>query len=932
MRKEQLIPVESALCFGPYVVYPASRSILDSGRPLRLGQRAFDLLLVLLENAGEVVAKRDLMARAWPGLAVDEGNLRVHMAALRKALGDGQEGRRYIVTVALRGYSFVAPISQVGSIPPMASMDPSGQHNLPARRSRLVGREQEVAHIISQLQSCRCVCVVGSGGIGKTSVALLVAEQLIGRYRDGIRMLDLTLLQDAGPLASTVAALLGIPGQAGSSLETLCSQLGARQMLLLIDNCEHLVGAAAHLIECLACSAPGIHVLATSREALRTAHERVYRLPPLANPPMQVTQVAEALAYPALALLVERVRNIDESFEPGAAELPRLVDICHRLDGMPLAIELAAGQIAGERDIGATLLGGGDYLDYPIGALGNHPRHRHLRAVFDWSYALLSAEERASLRRLGVFRGSFSLESATTLLGHPGDSGASCLMILQLTMKSLISVEVSDDECAYRLLEPARLYALEKLSEAGELHETRVRHLGICMARMKQAQLEWESLPTSRWLERYARWLGDLRSALKWGLDAGVSHPLAIRLTACSAPIWQEMSLLHEFGSYVVRALRLLTAAFDAESDEALQLATQLQLALGNCSYHGQIASAQAIGAFQSARALAERGGDLGAMLHAISGQVAANLRSGLYLHTLALSEEFEQLAQGRGEELAVSSQRLKVLALHYSGMQEQAHRLAETVLETLERENRPNRFALCMGVQYEQRVASLTVLARILWLRGYPEQAEQRVQQALDLACQLEHTPSIAYSLATAGCVIPYYNGDYEKASRRLQLLFDSSSRHSIPLFSDWAQHYAGVMHCEELPEPTLPASGLVRDIVMTLGGVAACEGPPVSIRSSIGATGWCAPEMLRLEACQLLEADAQAAEALLSRSLELARRGGALAWELRSAITLAEAWRDRGQGQAAMALLDPVYRRYEEGLGTPDLMAARACLETLR
>jgi predicted ATPase/DNA-binding winged helix-turn-helix (wHTH) protein len=931
MRKEQLMPVESALCFGPYVVYPTSRSIVDSGRPLRLGQRAFDLLLVLLENVGEVVGKRDLMAMAWPGRAVDEGNLRVHMAALRKALGDGQEGRRYIVTVALRGYSFVAPISQVGSVPPLLSVDPSGQHNLPARRSRLVGREREVAHIIGQLQSGRSVSVVGCGGIGKTSVALLVAEQLIGRYRDGIRMLDLTLLQDAGPLASTLAALLGTPGQAGSSLEILCSQLGAREMLLLIDNCEHMVEAAAHLIECLLCAAPGIHVLATSREALRTAHERVYRLPPLANPPTQITEVAEALAYPALALLVERVRNVDEAFEPGAADLPRLVDICHRLDGMPLAIELAAGQIAGERDIGAALLDGECYLDCPIDAQGGHPRHRHLRAMFDWSYALLSDAERAGLRRLGVFRGSFSLESVEALFGLPGDPGASCMLISQLAMKSLISVEVSDDEFAYRLLEPARLYALEKLDAAGELHETRVRHLGICMARLEQAQLEWESLPTSRWLERYARWLGDLRSALSWGLDAEVRHPLAIRLTACSAPIWQEMSLLHEYGSYVASALSLLSAAFDAEGDEALQLATQLQLALGNCSYHGQIVATQAIGAFQSAKSLAERSGDPGAMLHAISGQLAANLRSGRYLQTLALSEEFDQLAQGRGEELAVSSQRLKVLALHYSGMQERAHRLAESVLEALERENRPNRFALCMGVQYEQRVASLAVLARILWLRGYPDQAEQRVQQALDLACQLEHIPSISYLLATAGCVIPYYNGEYEKASLRLQLLLEASSRHSIPLFADWAQHYTGVMSCEGLPRPTLSASGLVRDIVMTLGGSRSFEERPASLQSSIGATGWCAPEMLRLEACQLAEAGAEGAEALLTRSLELARRGGALAWELRSATTLAQVWRDQGHRQPAMELLEPVYGRYEEGLGTPDLVAARACLETL-
>ncbi|WP_371365560.1 winged helix-turn-helix domain-containing protein [Pseudomonas sp. QL9] len=922
------MPAEPALGFGPYLVYPATCSIVENGRPLRLGRRAFALLLVLLENAGQVVSKRELLDRVWPCGSGEEGNLRVHMAALRKALGDGQEGRRYIVTVALRGYSFVAPTRRVGGAPPLP-IAVSGRHNLPPRRSRLLGREGEVAQIVGLLQSGRCISVVGCGGIGKTSVALQAAEQLIDRYRDGVRMLDLTLLQDAGPLSSMLAALLGVPGQAGSSLEAICAQLGEREMLLLIDNCEHLIEAAAHLVECVLRAAPKVRVLSTSREELRVAHEQVYRLSPLASPPRQTAEVAAALAYPALALLVERVRNVDEAFEPRAADLPRLVEICHRLDGMPLAIELAAGQIAAEENHDLALLDGDSYLDRPIEAEPAHPRHRHLRALFDWSYALLPAVEQASLRRLGVFRGSFTLESAAVMLGLPGDPGAGCMLIAHLASKSLISVEASDDEFTYRLLEPIRLYALEQLEAAGELHETRVRHLGLCLARLECAQREWESLPTERWLARHSRWLGDLRSALNWGLDDEVRHPLAIRLAACSAPIWQEMSLLHEYGAYVTRALGLLGATSYAQTDDALRLATQLELALGNCSYHGQVVSSQAIGAFQSARLLAQRTGDAAAVLHAISGQVAASLRSGQYLQTLALSEEFDQLAQGHGDELAVSSQRLRVLALHFSGRQTQAQSLAEEVLATLERENRANRFALCMGVQYEQRVASLTVLARILWLRGYPEQAERRVQQALDLAFQLEHTPSISYSLATAGCVIAHYNGEYEKAASRLRQLFEAASRHSIPLFADWAQHYAGVMRCTGLPLPTTPASGLVRDIVMTLGG----SQELASQRAGSSATGWCAPEWLRIEACQLLERGSEGgeAESLLSRALELARRSGALAWELRCATTLARLWRDQGLVAPAREMLASVYARFEEGFATPDLKAARECLATL-
>lgn len=921
----------SALQFGPYLVYPQARLILEGGRPLRLGRRALDVLLVLLEHAGEVVGKQQLMARVWPGQALDEGNLRVHMAALRKALGDDQDGRRYIATVAMRGYSFVAPLSRVAAAAPLPL---AAEHNLPPRRNRLQGREQAVAEVLAQLRRTRAVTLVGCGGIGKTSVALQVAEQALGRYRDGVRLLDLAALQDARPLGSTLAALLGLAGQAGASLESLCRQVGDRQMLLLIDNCEHLAEACAHLLEALLAAAPQVHVLLTSRERLRAAGESVYALAPLACPPEEVEELSAALAYPAFALLLERLRNVDEGFAPSGAELPLLLRLCRRLDGLPLAIELAASQLARRGAGAARLLDGAGCLDCQ-NALPR-PRHQDLRATLDWSYASLPAAEQACLRRLALFCAGFSLDCAAALLGHAEEQGAAGMLLSQLAAKSLLAVEAGDDGLAYRLLEPTRLYALEKLTATGELHAARAAHLALCLARLQRAQEDWPQLPTRQWLQCHARWLPDLRAALNWGLDSAVRHPLAIRLAACSAPLWQELSLLHEYGCYVARALQLLGARLADEEPASLQLAIQLELALGNCSYHAQAPVAPAAEAFQSAMYLARRTGDSLAELQALSGQVAVDLCAGRYQQALELSERFAQLSQGQGEELELSALRLQVLALHFSGDQLQALPLAETVLQRLlAQAQRPNRFAACMGVQYDQRVASLTILARILWLRGQPQQAEARVRQALELACALQHPPSILYCLATAGCVIAHYNGDTALAHARLQLMFDVSLRHAVPLFTGWAQHYAGALRYEGLPPPEAPAPGLVRDIVMTLAAQWPSAGAAPLIRASTGAVGWCAAEQLRNEACQLLQGGGQeacaAAEGLLLRALTLARRQGALAWELRSATTLAELWGEQGREARALELLEPLCGPSGDAAEGPDLRTARACLARL-
>ncbi|PQZ89002.1 MULTISPECIES: winged helix-turn-helix domain-containing protein [Pseudomonas] len=913
---------DQAVHFGPYRIHPQQRLVLEAGRPLRLGRRAVDILLILLEQAGNVVSKQELIARVWPKSVVEDGNLRVHMAALRKALGDGQAGQRYIVTVAQRGYSFVAPLS----IEPMTLTTdgtPHSQgHNLPLRRTRMIGRQALIDSLVQQLPAQRFITLTGAGGIGKTTVALRVAELLIGHYRDGIRLLDLAPLSTPSLILPNLAALLELKYAEPEPLATFARSLQERQLLLVIDNCEHLLDDIALISETLLRHAPKLHILATSREALRAEGEYVQRLEPLACPPATGNR-AQALGYPALQLLVERAMSQQDSFELSDAELPLAIDICQRLDGIPLAIELVAAQIERFGLPGLLVQMEDNFRLLTRGRNSALPRHQTLRATLDWSFDLLTECEQICLRRLAVFRGGFSLASAAAVIAGEQIAPTEVLgSITQLVAKSLLNVEAGDDEMVYRLLDITRTYALEKLGAADELDATRERHAERCLALMNQAQLEWDVTATQPWIDRYAPLREDIRAALDWGLgDQGV-HPIGVRLTVSAMPLWQELSLLREHGLYVGKAL----AVMQHSGTHCQQLNMQLQLALGSLSYHAQGGAPQTIAAFVSARQLAEQQQDLAGQLRAVSGHMAVNLCAGHYREALAQSVQFDIL-DPRTEPLPdFSAQRLRVLAQHYAGHQALALRNAEQVIQRMAHSSHLNRFTQGFGVQYDQSVASLTVLARILWLQGYPERASSIASQALELALQIQHGTSICYTLALAGVVIARYNGDTPAADSMQALLQQHAHKHCAQLFQTWAGHYAG-----EPQDNGLEGLGLAKDILITLGAVELDD--TWFARARNGEAGWCAPELLRVRAHACLHAqDERQAEALLLESLGLAHQQGALAWELRCATSLARLWQTQGRGQSARDLLGAIYSRFTEGFATRDLVDARGLLDQLQ
>src|SRR6266568_6113914 len=407
-----------AISFGPFRLLPAQRLLLEDDQPVRLRSRAFDILATLLERPGEVIGKDELISRTWPKTFVEDVNLKIQVSALRRALGDGQGGRRYIATVPGRGYNFVAPVhfEKPPRAPLPATIALAAAHNLPLAATRMIGREEVVAALVSRLSRERVVTIVGPGGIGKTTVALAVAERMIADYEHGVWLVDLSPLGDPRLVPSAVATVLGLEVRTDNPLPGLVAALRDKRMLLLLDNCEHVIDAAASLAAAVLTGVPRVNILATSREPLGVAGEREHRLGPLGSPPTSSgLTAAEAATFPAVQLFVERVTAIVEDFALTDANAQPIVEICQRLDGLPLAIEFTAPrvEVLGVAGLAAR-------LDYSLPRLGTRrrattARHQTMRAVVEWSYGLLSEDEQRFFRALGIFAGGFTVDAAAAV-------------------------------------------------------------------------------------------------------------------------------------------------------------------------------------------------------------------------------------------------------------------------------------------------------------------------------------------------------------------------------------------------------------------------------------------------------------------------------------------------------------------------------------
>ena len=534
--------------FGRFELQQEERRLLADGQPVALGARAFDLLAVLVERAGRLVAKNELITLVWPGLVVEENNLQVQVSTLRKLLGPDA-----LVTIPGRGYRFALPVGHAEVLVPQAAADtgaPAAEAaapvrsptNLPARLLSLYGRAQDLPTIKALLRLHAVVTIVGAGGIGKTRVAQAVAAEVAvesaADFPDGVWWIELAALSDGALVPSAVARALRVqlPGDR-RPVEAIASILASRQLLLVLDNCEHLTDAVALLIETVRAAAPQVRFLVTSQETLKAAEEHIYRVGALAVPAPDGT--TNAMQAGAIELFVARAQGVDPNFALTPAHTPAVIEICRRLDGIPLAIELAAARLPllGVEGLRARLDERFNVLT--AGARVVLRRHQTLRATLEWSHGLLTSEEQTVLRRLGVFAGSLTLETAQHVAGDERiDRWAALDHLGALVDKSLVLAE-GDPVPRYRLLETTRAYALERLAEAGETAPMLRRHAEALFALLKGYEDDerlWQSAHADV-LAATAE-LDNLRAALGWVAQAAEGSDLVVPLVGVSFPVW----------------------------------------------------------------------------------------------------------------------------------------------------------------------------------------------------------------------------------------------------------------------------------------------------------------------------------------------------------------------------------------------------------
>jgi predicted ATPase/DNA-binding winged helix-turn-helix (wHTH) protein len=548
------------LKFGPFELSIGERLLRREGVVLPLGSRALDILIYLAERPGEVIAKQELIDHVWPDVTVEEGSLRVHVAAIRKALGDGQFGNRYIANIKGRGYSFV------GTVVPLAGSTKSGndkfrhQGRLAVQPILMIGRETVVSKVSDKLRDERFVTLLGPGGIGKTTIALAVGRAVAEEFGGNVYFADLESLTDSRHVAEAVATSLGLSLKSKDPGLELVDLVRSRKLLIILDSCEHVIETVALLAEQLYQETEQVYLLTTSRELLKVEGEHCCRVPPLDCPPDGSEQTANAvLRYPAVQLFIRRVAARAGSIVFSDEEAPLVAEICRKLDGIPLAIELAAGQAAA-LGIKSTVA----LLASRMGLLRlSHrtavPRHRTLKATLDWSYDLLSDGERIVLRRISPFLGYFTLEGVRYVAGELGVGiGEIFDAIAGLVEKSLIATRIDETQAQYRMLNTTRAYALEKLEEHAEVGVVLRRHAEYVAEQLEPERTNLSDLPRAERLAIYSGQLSNVRAALEWSFGPRGDAEIATRLAVPATQLLLELSLLTECQLWSERAIALL--------------------------------------------------------------------------------------------------------------------------------------------------------------------------------------------------------------------------------------------------------------------------------------------------------------------------------------------------------------------------------------
>ena len=632
---------------------------------LELTPKAFDVLRYLVENSGRLVSHDELLTAVWREVHVQPEVLKSYILAIRNALGDKSSNPRFIETRRGRGYRFIGPVSAAAATQLVRSVASPGFRgeeaggdeaydfggasrpaspgtNLPQPLTKIIGRDAELAELQACLARNRLVTLIGPGGVGKTRLAVELGRQVLRHFTEGVWLIDLAPVADPALVVSATATGLGIVlGSAEASVETIAAAIAQQRRLLIFDNCEYVIGATGALVEALLERAPALSVIAASQENLHISAEQIYRLRPLALPPPGTTDIAE---FGAVALFVERAGSADRNFALDARNAGSVAEICRHLDGIPLALEMAASrvpllgvdQLCASLDERLRLLKAGQHL--------GEIRHRTLRDTVEWSHGLLDPSDKRVFRRLAVFAGTFSLDAAIAVSGAEDADRWDVVDILgRLTDKSLLTLEPGEQP-RYRLLETLRLYAREKLKASGELETVTERHARYFTELFEQAYEAWETAPDTELLKIYRPEIDNIRAALDWALADRERAQIAVALAGVAALLMTRLGLLAEGKRYTDQAMSLIDSGTPPAAAARLLRQTALL----------RFYSPQALPLLEQAAALYRRIADKPSL-----GATLANI-GGLYTN-LGRNEE-AKATLSEAYDLLISSDRKRAL------------------------------------------------------------------------------------------------------------------------------------------------------------------------------------------------------------------------------------------------------------------------------
>ncbi|MDH6170766.1 putative ATPase/DNA-binding winged helix-turn-helix (wHTH) protein [Variovorax boronicumulans] len=952
MRKALPVKADEIVSFGQFSLRVNERLLTRNGVPLELGGRAMDVLLALIAKANLIVSKEELLAEAWPGVVISDGSLRYQITMLRQALGDGQDGARYVSNIVGRGYCFVAKISRTSSEPDVqVEQDESHlEPRLPAQPSLLVGRTEDLAAVTAQLTKGRFVTLVGTGGVGKTTVAIRAGHDLLADFAGAIVFVDLATLADPSLVPTAIASMLRLSVRSADPVPSLISYLRERRMLLILDNCEHVIAAAASLVERIFQAAPRIHILATSREALRVQGEYVHLLNPFASPPdLPGLGAREILMYPATHLFVHRAEASGSTLDLNGIDAPVIANICRKLDGVALAIELAARRVStyGLHQT-AALLDERLALSW-LGQRGAQPRHQTLQAMLDWSYELLDVHERLVLCRLCVFVGYFSLDAARHVADAKDLSKEQIVnAIASLAEKSLLAIHQSGTLTRYRLLESTRTYALSKAGEE-TLDGASLRHALYFCDRLQQVATTHEaSLRNAQHAPGDAfdvADLGNVRAALTWCFGRSRAPELAVSLASAAVPAFMAKSLLAECHSWSKQALAQLPPAMRCSAIEM-----HLQAAIGLSQMFTRGNSDEVRAALERSLEVAEALDDATSQVQLLGRLQIFHERIGDFVESLSYAHRCARVASTLGDAAAVAAANSLVgLCNHLLGDQPQARRLLEAAIagstDSLQDSSIYSGFDL--------RNRACIALARTLWLQGYPSQAVVLAQRAVDEARQLNHPVTLCIALIWAVSVYMWV-GDLERAEQDINRFIAYAEAHSLTPYlavgrgvkgelavrrGDATRGVQAIQDClVELRESRYELLTTAFNLTLAEGLTALGKTTDAlelldDTLALVHAKGdlYNLPELLRAKARALSRVSPsrkEEAEECLIQSLASSRHQGARAWELRTALDLARLWQAGGRKREAQSLLQSVLAHYTEGFETADLQDAEELL----